>query len=354
MNDLDNLAAMRSLDKAQMLERTNEVPEQLLAAWGGQNQLALPARYGEAANVVVVGMGGSAIGGSLVASLVADEMSVPMHICREYSVPAYVGPRSLVIASSFSGETEETLAAFQESRDRGAMLVAVTRGGRLRQLAEEAGAPVFSFAYESQPRAAIGYGVGPVLAVLVKTGLVGDKASQVVEAVDLLRTMREEMAPAVPSSVNLAKKLARAIHGHVPFVYGYGLLGEVARRWKGQFNENSKSLAAYDLLPELNHNAVVGYEFPPGLAAVPIVVLLRCLGGHPRLNLRVKVTEEILQSRGIQWYEVQARGESGLAQMMSALYVGDFVSYYLAMLYGVDPSPVETITYLKRRLADGS
>lgn len=351
MGRLDDSAVMQQIDRDAMIDRINELPDQFEDAWRNVGQFKLPGTYRQVENVVVLGLGGSAIGGDLVRTLVANEMRVPMFVWREYTVPAYVGPKSLVIGSSYSGGTEETLSAFEQARDRGAKLVAVTTGGKLKDVADQAGAPVLQFSYVSQPRAALGHSIVPIIGILQELGLIGDKTEDIEESVQVMVGMRNELAPDIPTTSNRAKQLAESIYGRIPIVYGEGILSEVARRWKGQFNENSKAWSFFEVLPELNHNAVVGYENPAGFGGNVIVLFLTSDAIHPRVKVRVQVTQEILARRGIPWHEIPTRGRRLLAQMMSSIYLGDFTSYYLAILYGVDPSPVEIIAFLKNRLA---
>lgn len=354
MANLDDLMAIDRIDQDRMIDRINELPNQLRDAWTNIGQLRLPDSYAKVSSIVLLGMGGSAIGGDLVRTLVADELKVPMLVSRDYDVPAFVGPDTLVIGSSYSGGTEETLSAFQQARDKGAKLVAVTTGGMLEDIASKAGAPVLRFVYKAQPRAALGHSIVPILGILQKLGLIGDKSQEIDEAAQLMVSMRNEFAPAVPTTANGAKELAEALQGRLPIVYGEGILSEVARRWKGQFNENSKSWAFFEVLPELNHNAVVGYEYPSDLHSNVTVIFLTSDLVHPRVKVRVQVTQEILSDRGIAWREVPSRGRTPLAQMMSSVYMGDFTSYYLSILHGVDPSPVKVISFLKNRLAQMS
>ncbi|HIC93803.1 MAG TPA: bifunctional phosphoglucose/phosphomannose isomerase, partial [Anaerolineae bacterium] len=236
-------------------------------------------------------------------------------------------------------------------RRRGAKLLAITTDGRLVERARELGVPLLTFSYQSQPRAALGHSLIPLVGVLVKLGLVADKSADLEEAARVMEALQEEIGGAVPLAENPAKRLARRLHGHLPVVYGAGPLAEVARRWKTQFNENSKAWSFFEQLPELNHNAVVGYQFPADLAEKVVIVMLTSPLDHPRHRVRFRVTREILARRGIACEEVEARGQSPLAQMLSLVHFGDYVSFYLAMLYEVDPTPVEVIAYLKERLA---
>ncbi len=338
---------IRAADPTDMLARIRELPLQCQQSWAAVNTMKLPAAYASVANVAVLGMGGSAIGGDLARSLVADSCRVPITVLRDYDLPAWVSKDTLVIASSYSGNTEETLSAFAQAVDRGSHLVAVTTGGRLQAAAKAAGAPVFPVTYVSQPRAALGWSLVPILGLLQAAGLAPDQSAAVAEAVGVMERLQTEIDAVAPMARNAAKQLAQRLHGKIPVVYGAGLLSEVARRWKGQFNENAKNWAFYEVLPELNHNAVLGYEFPADLAARLTVIILSAPGDHPRNRVRQTVTAELLRRAGVAVEEVSARGASPLAQVLSAIHFGDYVSYYLALLNEVDPSHVNAINYLK-------
>lgn len=350
MNLLDDPKQLQRLDPERMIDRILELPRQCEEAWNIVQGIALPIEYSRVSGVAVLGMGGSAIGGDLVRTLVIDELPLPFQVVRDYDLPAFAGENTLVIASSYSGNTEETLSAFQQAIDRGSKTMAITTGGRLVQMARSKNVPLILFSYKAQPRAALGYSFILLLGALRAAGLITDRSNEIAESVLVLRAMRDEMEPSVPESRNIAKQLARRLHERLPLIYGGGLLSEVARRWKGQMNENGKAWSFFEVLPELNHNAVVGYEYPSWLGAKVHVVFLDSERNHPRIRLRQEITKEILRQRGVSFDVVQSRGKGALAQMLSSVYVGDFVSYYLAILYGADPTPVKVISFLKSEL----
>jgi glucose/mannose-6-phosphate isomerase len=351
VTNLDDWALFRKIDPDDMLGRIAELPQQCRDAWANVQSFELPTEYRQANKIVVLGMGGSAIGGDLLRALAEPECAVPIVINRDYTVPVFVNARSLVIASSYSGNTEETLTAFEEASKRGAALLAITTDGKLARRARELGVPLLTFRYQSQPRAALGYSLISLIGVVQKLGFVGDKFPDLKEAIAVMETLQGEIGETVPLVLNPAKQLAKRLYGHLPVVYGSGYLAEVAHRWKTQLNENTKAWSFFEQLPELNHNAVVGYQFPEELAERILVVMLTSSLDHPRNKARFQVTQEILTRRRIAYETIEARGESPLAQMLSAIHLGDYVSYYLAMLYEVDPTPVKVIDYLKERLA---
>lgn len=274
MVDLDDISVYGRLDPQGMLARIREFPAQCRRAWQQAMDFPLPPGYTGFSKVVILGMGGSAIGGDLAASLAVSEAKAPVIVCRDYNLPAFVDASTLVIASSYSGMTEETLSAFGQALGTKAKKLVITTGSRLRELAETNNIPMFRFEYPAQPRAALPFSLLPILCFLQKAGVIGDKSKEVDEAVQALEKLAAEINETVPQSRNRTKQLAAKLNGRLPVIYGSGILEEVAHRWKTQLNENSKAWAFYELFPELNHNAVVGYEFPAALAGQIFVVLL--------------------------------------------------------------------------------
>ena len=298
-------------------------------------------------------MGGSAIGADLAAEVSGCESSIPILVLRDYELPAHVDHHSLVIGSSYSGNTEETLAVFQEAHERGCSLVALATGGRLAELAQEWGVPLVSFRYKSQPRAAMGYNLVSLLGILQALGAVGDLTAVLDEATALMASRLHELEPSSPQAHNLAKQLAVDIYDRVPVVVGAGPLAPVARRWKSQFNENSKGWSYFEVLPEMNHNAVSGIHFPSGVAEQICMLFLTGASVHPRNRLRFERTQEVIEGQGIRCRRVEAPGQTTLAQILTAIQLGDYVSVYLAALYGTDPTAIDDIVGLKRRMSGG-
>jgi len=311
----------------------------------------LPLDYADVDRVVILGMGGSAIGGDLVSTLAVSEARLPVIVHRDYDLPAFVDARTLVIASSYSGMTEETVSAFEQALGYDAKKLVITTGGKVKGLAESRNIPVFNFDYKAQPRAALAFSLLPILGFLQKLGFLSDKSTDVTETVQTLKALSRSIKENVPSSQNPAKQLAERLYGKLAVIYGAGIVTEVAHRWKTQLNENSKVWAFYEVFPELNHNAVVGYQFPAELAGKIFVVLLRTSRLSERIQLRYRITCQLLEQAKVSYQIVDGEGNSALSQMMSLVLFGDYVSYYLAILYGIDPTPVKAIDYLKEQLA---
>ena len=351
MIDLDQPATYGELDRSDMLARVVEMERQAQDAWRLATSLDVPADYRDAGQILILGMGGSAIGGDLTRTIAARHVRAPILVSREYELPAWVGTETLVIASSYSGNTEETLATTEQALAAGARVLAISTDGRLAGLASEHGFPLLRFEYPAQPRAALGYSLFALLGVLSNLEYLPAEQLKLDEALAAIRERTEQCAADSPTSLNPAKELATGIHGSLAIVYGGGLLAEVARRWKGQFNENAKHWAFFEQFPELNHNAVIGYEHPAALDQKVVVVILSSALNHPRIGLRERVTASILGRAGVRNRVVRAEGQGELAHVCSLVVLGDFVTYYLALLNGADPTTIENIDYLKEELA---
>ena len=351
MVDLDDLLIYRQLDTSGMLDHLREFPEQCERAWEKVLKFELPREYTGIDKVVILGMGGSAIGGEVVRRLALAESKVPVWVNRDYGLPPFVDEGTLVIASSYSGNTEETLTAFAESLKTPAKKLVLTTGGELKELAEKEGIPVFLIDYQAPPRAAFPHSFIPLVGIFQKLGLLGDKSANLKEALRILNKLSKDFVETTPLVSNPAKQLATKMWGHVAIIYGAEILSEVAQRWKTQLNENGKTWAFFELFPELNHNAVLGYEFPSQVKERIFVVLLHSALFHPRNLLRYEATAKLLAKAGISHEFVEAVGATALTQVISLVLFGDYLSFYLAILNRIDPTPVDSIDFVKKYLA---
>ncbi len=345
--NLDDAKVYQRYDADGMMAHINNMPDFCEEAWMSGMAFEVPPHFSHINKVVILGMGGSAIGGDLIGSYVLNEARVPVILHRDFSIPAFVDEDTLVIASSCSGATEETLSAFEDSFGTGAKKLAITTGGNLKPLAEAKNVPVFCFEHVAPPRASLPYSLLPVLCVLQKLELINNKSEDVTDMVHSLRDLLKDINTTVPLKDNQAKQLASSLYGHLPLIYGAEILSQVAHRWKTQFNENSKAWAFYEVFPELNHNAVSGIDFPRDLARRLMIIMLRSPYLSPRMQMRYKLTCKLLDEAKIKYHFVDGTGKSSLSHMMTTLLIGDYVSYYLAMLYQIDPSPVKNIDFLK-------
>jgi len=348
---LDEKTLYSNLDKGGMSDHLNKFSDLCAKAWKQSKQFNLPDDYKKVNRIIVLGMGGSAIGADMAGSYLEKSCRVPVIVSRDYDLPAYVDKDTLIIASSYSGTTEETLSAFRQALDTPSKKMALTTGGDLKKICEENEIPVLTFRYKAPPRAALPFSFFLLLGVLQNLGLVNSQDEAVRETVECLSSLRDLINEDVPTKENPAKAIAFKMAGKLPVIYGAGITSEVAHRWKTQINENSKAAAYWEVLPELNHNSVVGYEFPEQVKKKMLVVILDSNLIHDRVRKRIELTNEMLKSAGIKSQIIRGEGETELSQMISLTLFGDYVSYYLAALYQVDPTPVETINYLKQNLA---
>jgi glucose/mannose-6-phosphate isomerase len=347
---LDDPAAQRRIDPDDMLARVAEMPRQLAQARQVSAAFEPDARLRDVDAVIVLAMGGSAIGAELVAAAAGTRLRVPLIVHRDYGLPAGAGPRTLVVAASHSGETAETLSGFGEALRRELPAMAITTGGRLASQAAAAGIPTLRYRPGGQPRAAIGFGVGILHEVLGRLEIVV-QPDPIGPVADALEAMLERLGPSVPTDANPAKQLAWSMFGRIPVVYGHGTMAAAAHRWKTQLNENAKAWASWEQMPETNHNAIEGSLNPRELSDALYVVELRDPDEPAEIAERYRVVEELLGERATNRSRVWAEGPSPLARVLNAVAYGDLVSVYLAILYQTDPTPVTLLAMLKERLA---
>lgn len=350
MIDLGDVEALHAADPQDMLGAVAGLPGHCRSAYDDARALDLPKADGITA-VTFCGMGGSAVAGDVLRGVFRDRLSVPVDVNRSPLLPAYAGPETLVVISSYSGNTSETLSAFREAVTRGCRLLAVSGGGTLVQEAGEAGAPVVPVPPGFQPRAALGHLGFAALGALETMGLLPPLAGDVDETVQELEALASRMGPDAAPDRNPAKALAGLIGDRVPVIWGAEGIGAVAAmRWKTQMNENGKVPAFFSAMSELDHNEVVGWTTPYGQRFS--LVALRHEGEHPEIAARFKLSYDIARAAGVEIEEVTAAGRSNLARLMSLVLAGDFTSVYVGLRRGVDPTPVAVIDHLKASLAD--
>ena len=353
MNTLDDLERIKELDQRGMYDRIHDFPSQFEDALRRTRNVRVPDwDKNDVSTIVVAGLGGSAIGGDLVRSYLADRLDVPIFICRNYTLPNFVDLSSLVFVSSYSGNTEETLSAFEDARRRGAELICMSSNGEVGDISSRDEIPCVSLPKGYQPRAALGYSFVPVLAMLERLGFVKGEEKNISKAGEFLAGNRDRYALDIDADRNEAKKLAVKLHRKLPIVYAScDRFDAVSTRWKGQFCENAKMLAFNNVFPEFNHNELVGWKVLSDYRDDLIVVILRDREDHPRIQRRMEIVKQIIQDQKVEVVEAESSGENLLSRMFSLIQLGDFVSFYLAVLNTEDPSPVKVIDYLKNELA---
>ncbi len=346
---LDDANEIRKVDRSNMLSFCVEAAKHYRKAF--QMAKTVMVYYPRPKEIIAAGMGGSAIGGELLKDWTRDALKIPLEVCRDYTLPAYADENTLILAVSYSGETEETLSIFLEALKRKCMIMCISSGGTLIELAEKMKIPHLRVPSGIPPRAALPYLFITMLVLMDKLGLASNVEMEISEAINVIRQVCGENAPQKPLRENFSKMLASNISGTVPVVYGFGLYRSVAQRFKQQFNENSKVPSKWEIFPELNHNEVVGWEKPEKLSKCFSAIILRDKSEPQEIRGRIEATKELMLDKIAGIYEVWSRGEGQLAKMLSTTLIGDFASVYLALLHGIDPTPVEAITTLKKRIA---
>ncbi|MBC7247073.1 MAG: bifunctional phosphoglucose/phosphomannose isomerase [Actinobacteria bacterium] len=349
---LDDLVSLEEGDPGGMLPAVEAFPRQCADALRlGRELETVPSAEG-LARVAFLGMGGSAIGGDVLRVLLEEATGLSMSVHRSYRLPVTLGSDTLAVVASYSGNTEETISAFEDALYLGCRVLAVTSGGELLKRARVSGLPCLVIPAGLQPRAALGYLSLAAAAVMERMGLLQGFVKVASETVSCLEDKAEEWGRISVTGKNFAKQLARRLVGRVPVVYGTeSLLGVAAYRWKCQFNENAKVPAFCHVLPEMNHNEIVGWHELNDVTRRAEAIFLLEEDDDPRIARRVEVTAELLRDRVGGVTVIRVGGRTRTEKLFGAMYLGDFVSVYLALLNGVDPTPVESIALLKERMA---
>lgn len=344
-----------TLDTLGFLDAVRGLPEQLKAAHQTAAQV-VPTEWSDVEsirNICVIGMGGSGITGDVLTAIASPSLAIPITVSKEYELPAFVGPDTLVFAMSYSGGTEETTSAYRAAIAAGARVIVVSEGGTLASLAKEDGAIWYPCPPGFMPRAALGALLTPVLVTLFRMGLLPEAHGWLVAAETQLEQRRASCAPEVLGQANPAREVARRIGRTIPLIYGGGPIGATAAyRWKCDINENAKAPAFAARYPELDHNEICGWGVHGDVTRqMMTLVELRHSFEVPQVEARFTFTREIIAEVFADIVEVRAEGSGPLAQLLDLMYFGDWVSCYLAGDLGVDPGPIEAIMRLKKLLA---
>jgi glucose/mannose-6-phosphate isomerase len=337
---------------AAMMRYIAEIPEQFEESL--KFDYSFTEKYKkEYSNILVSGVGGSAIGGDILRIIAQHKVSIPVAVNRNYDIPAYVNENTLFLAVSYSGNTEETIASAQKASDQKANIICITSGGKVAEMAEFMGWGKVVLPGGMPPRAATGYLFAPLALILGKIGYLSGVDEDIRETVKILKSIWDEYGISAPAEENKAMNIARELKRAIPVIWGVqGVTDISALRWKTQLNENAKCLAYYNVFPELNHNELAGMEIPDSLIAQMVAVFLCDNYEQYRIKKRMEITQNLIADKIKKVIKVNARGESLMARIYSLCYIGDLVSVYLAGEYGIDPHSIKMIDYLKEKLAD--
>ncbi|MDQ1265513.1 MAG: Bifunctional phosphoglucose/phosphomannose isomerase, partial [Bacteroidota bacterium] len=351
-------AELRKIDSSDMYGIMKGFPEQVRQAIEIGKEARLFVSKDIPKRILILGMGGSAIGGDLLRSYssgLEGAKHLNIAVNRNYNLPGNVDSDTYIIASSYSGGTEETISAFRQAQARNLKMLCISSGGELTEIAKENDIPVIKIPGGFQPRAALGYSFFPMLQVLIRTKAYSDKAAAETEtALNELLTLIDEKSAIYSdfSKSNPAIELAEKIHGKIPVIYSNSeIFDTINIRWRGQIQENAKNMAFGNLLPEMNHNEINGWSFPNWLNKKFIVLFLEDEADHPRVKIRFDALASVLSEAADDVIRIKSEARSLLARMFDLIYLADWVSFYLALLNGVDPTPIPLISKLKNILS---
>lgn len=349
-----SIKRIRRIDKSSMLETLLDFPEQCLAASDIARKSDLLVGPNDFNKIVFAGLGGSAAGGDVVRSCLYSESKLPILVFREYDMPRFLDEKTLTFVCSYSGNTEETLSAYKQAKEASSRIIAISSGGKLKEHCLNDKVTFVNIPSGMPPRCALGYLSIIPLRILERLKLIGSLDEDIKEVNSVLKNLKDKcLNPCVGTKDNIAKYAAAKIYNKFAVVYAASLhFDVVAMRFRAQLNENSKALASSHVFPEMNHNEIVGWQNPARLFKNFVVVLFTDKDIHPQVKKRMQLTSEMLKGDGVQVLEIHSRGSSILSRIFSSVYIGDFISFYLAIRYGIDPTPVDRITYLKKRLSE--
>ncbi len=345
-NPLDEVERLYALDRGGMLNSLSLFPQGLREGAKAAEGLDKPFTRGYRA-LVVVGMGSSAIGGKILKDWLFEDSPIPIHIYRGYNLPGFLDDEALLIAVSYSGDTEETLTALEEGRRRGCYTITITSGGAMERASLERGIPVVKLPIGMRPRASFPWQFSILATLAGKMGLSSRIEVELEEALRVLDALRVELSPESPTGLNRAKEAALTLKGTIPFIYGPRIFEGVSYRFRTQLHENSKVPASSGSFPEGFHNAVMIGEGPEELVRPLSLVLLRDPEGEEGVERKINAFKSLLEPRVGRILEIAATGRGRLSRILSVLYIGDYTSVYLGLLYGLDPSSTNSIKALK-------
>jgi len=347
-NKLDDANQIQTIDKQNMAGHILDLPNQIVTSLKKAKEIHLPQSYHSFDNVCLVGMGGSATAADILVNQSLKDIKKPTAVLRQMELPGWVDENSLVVLISHSGETKEILEAFKDASSREAKIIAIAERGKLQEMGEIEKAVIFDYDTEACPRASLGYQFGYLTHISNELGLLPEIKLE--EATALMQKVNQQLKPGSPTEENIAKHLAFCVYDHQPIILASGILKSISRRWKNQFNENAKSFTSFDSLPEAMHNSIEGTSFPARAKGDNFYILLKNSFNNPFIDMRFNAWANVLDNKKIQYEIIEAKGQGIWSQKFSLVLLGDWVSYYLAILNNTDPTPVPTIEGCKQGL----
>ena len=354
MSSLDNAAKIKKLDQQNMLGSIIELPLQCRQAWQESQQVKLPVSYKGVKNIVINGMGGSGLGGEIIQFLFWEKLKLPLQVINSYTLPASVGKDTLYLVSSYSGNTEEVLGTLPAAKKCGAKIMGIATGGKLGAMIKTGQIPGYIITEKhnpcGQPRMGVGYSVFGQLGLLARCGVVKLSSAEVNLAIKNFSALSSKFGSGVLKSKNPAKQIAEKLLGRIPCLVVADFLAGNAHAFRNQFNENSKNFANYFVVSEMNHHLLEGLSFPKKAKKILRFLFIQSDLYYSVNRRRIEITKEVVESNGVDFIEYQLRGKTKLEQALELLSFGSYVNFYLAILNGVDPSPIPWVDYFKEQL----
>jgi glucose/mannose-6-phosphate isomerase len=352
---LDSLEQIKKIDTENVLGSADALPSQCLHAFEEASKVEVPENYKDTDNVVMVGMGGSGLGARVIKSLYDERLTKPLVSIHDYHLPGFVNDRTLVILSSYSGNTEEVITAAHEAIDRKAKCLVIATGGKLKSLAEENNLPLYvidpKFNPSNQPRMAIGYSIVGQLVLASKAGLFEIEKQDIMASMDAMSKVQEKCNVNVSQDDNLAKLTAfRLFDKKIMLISSHHLVG-ATHTVNNQFNENAKTFTADYVIPELNHHLMEGLKHPPNNTHDLVCLMINSDLYIERIQQRFEITKEVIKKNNIELVEFKPESADFLSQVFEVIQFGAYVNFYLSMIYNQDPAPIPFVNYFKEELA---
>lgn len=355
MNKLDDISLIQKCDPSQTHRSLSLLADQCESAWNQAKKVSLPKGYHNVTSILFTGMGGSAYGARIIKSLYGLEMSVPIDLISDYHIPSYVNEKTLVIAASYSGTTQETINCAKEALTRNSKLIGISAGGPLYALLHNAGKPYYRFDPKfnpcGQPRIGQGYMQLGQMAMLASLGFISITDQDVAHMISILRLQGKVILMDVPSITNSAKKLALQLENKVVNLIAGEFLEGATHAIRNPFHETGKHFANYFIVPELNHHLMEGLSFPTDIKKNFIFVLLHSRLYSSTIQNRMRLTKEVVNKNNIETIDIGLSGKTELEQVFELIQLGSFVTFYLAMLHGIDPAKIPWVDYFKEKLS---
>jgi len=349
---LDNLEKIQQLDKSNLLQNIEDVPDQIIAGWELGGKFVIPSHYYNVKQVVLTGMGGSGISSLLASSITHSSSRIPIITLQNYDLPQFVDGGTLVVITSYSGNTEESLSCLTDAINRQAKIVVITTGGEMINIARKYKIPYLEFNYGSPPRAAFGYTFGLIMQVLNRLNIAEVTDENWASAVKYLINLATKINVHSSSQQNIAKSYAEQMVGTIPIIIGAEHLSVVAYRWSTQINENAKQASWFDTLPEMNHNRICGLDFPKNLRENIKVYILSSKNIHERTILRESILGQLFDRNKINYETIYLQPSTNkLTEALSFILLGDYISFYLGILNGVNPGLIQNVDFIKEKLS---